>query len=319
MLAHELRNPLGAISGAVHLAGRAADPAQLAELHGTIRDQVGHLTHVIDDLLDVSRITQGKIELRRRAIGLGAVVDRAVSLARPQVDEKRHRLTVGVPDREARFVADPVRVEQMLSNLLTNAAKYSEPGRAIDLAAAVEGGEVVFRVRDEGFGISAAMLPRIFGMFEQVDATIGRSRGGLGIGLTLVRRLAEMHGGSVAAASAGEGLGSEFTLRLPVGEVGDAAAGEAAPSSGLAPATSLRAATTGRIVVIDDNEVTGRLTARMLRPVGYEVEVAHDGPSGLSWTCAAARPRSCWTSACRAWTATRSPGGSARTTGAATA
>ena len=174
MLAHELRNPLGAISNATHLAQVADDPAQLPELHGTVRDQVRHLTHLIDDLLDVSRITQGKIELRNGVVVLGEVIDRAVALARPQVDEKQHHLSVRVADRSSRFAADPTRVEQMLSNLLTNAAKYSEPGRAIDLSAGVEGGGVVFRVRDEGHGISAEMLPRIFGLFEQVVDQVGQ-------------------------------------------------------------------------------------------------------------------------------------------------
>ena len=274
MLAHELRNPLGAINTAVHLARRGDDAAELAELHDTIQHQVRHLNHLIDDLLDVSRITQGKIGLKKQAVELRAVTARAVALARPQVEEKRHRLAVRLPDDPVPFEADPVRVEQMISNLLTNAAKYSEPGRAIDLRAGVEGGEVVFRVRDQGHGISAEMLSQIFGLFTQVDATIDRARGGLGIGLTLVRRLAEMHGGSIEAASAGKGHGSEFTLRLPIGD-------PASLPTPVGVVTPRKVPPSGHVLVVDDSVMTARLTARMLRQAGFEVDVANDGTAGL--------------------------------------
>ncbi|MBE7201822.1 MAG: PAS domain S-box protein, partial [Parafilimonas terrae] len=277
MLAHELRNPLGAISPAIRLVESEGRPELLAEVRDTIRHQVGHLTHLIDDLLDVSRITQGKIELRRRTVELTAITRKAAELAQPQVDEKRHELAVSAPDAPVAFVADPTRVEQMISNLLTNAAKYSEPGRAIHLSAGVEGAEVVFRVRDQGFGISAEMLPKVFGLFTQVDATLDRARGGLGIGLTLVRTLAEMHGGSITAFSEGEGRGSEFTLRLPIGEPG--AAPPSPPAAADPKPRDLPARL--RILIIDDSRDTARMTSRLLSIQGHALMAAHDGFDGI--------------------------------------
>ena len=271
MLAHELRNPLGVISGAVQLAAVTDQAGPADEFRDLIGRQVVHLTRLIDDLLDVSRITQGKITLRPETVDLAATVGRAVEQVRPVVERKRHALTVALPAAPVRFVADSTRTEQILGNLLTNAAKYTEPGGRIDLDARVEGGEVVFRVRDTGVGIAAEMLPEVFGLFTQVDATIDRAQGGLGIGLTLVRNLVEMHGGTVSAASAGKGRGSEFTVRLPIGRP-DAPAG--APERPPAPRAEVRP---GSVLVVDDNLDTARLTARMLRHAGFEVATAHDG------------------------------------------
>ncbi len=276
MLAHELRNPLGAISGAVQLATATDQPAQLDEFRDLIQRQVVHLTRLIDDLLDVSRITQGKIVLQKATVDLATIVQRAVELVQPVISQKRHTLTLTLPDVLVPFVADPTRTEQILGNLLTNAAKYTEPGGRIDLDARVEGAEVVVRVRDSGVGIAAAMLPEVFGLFTQVDATIDRAQGGLGIGLTLVRNLVEMHGGQVAAASPGKGHGSEFTVRLPIGA-------PTADSPRISTAISPRKASAepeprvGRVLVVDDNLDTARLTARMLRLAGFEVATAHDG------------------------------------------
>ena len=272
MLGHELRNPLSAISGAVQLAELTEAPELPGELRDLIHRQVGHLTRLIDDLLDVSRITQGKIALRVETIDLATTVGRALDQVRPLIAAKRHILTVQLPDEPVRFVADPTRVEQILGNLLTNAAKYTEPDGRIDLLARVEGGEVVVRVSDSGVGIDPEMLPEVFGLFTQVDATIDRSQGGLGIGLTLVRNLVERHGGTITAASPGKGHGSEFTVRLPVGHPNSAAtpAPEARPAR---PATE----SARRILVVDDNQDTARLTARMLRHAGFDVAVAHDG------------------------------------------
>ncbi len=270
MLAHELRNPLGVISNGVQLVQTVKKPEMLAELGDLIQHQVRHLTHLIDDLLDVSRITQGKIDLRRQTIELASTVNRAVEAVRSLVNDRRHTLTVSLPNEPIRFVADPTRIEQILGNLLTNAAKYSDPGGSIRLSAGIEGDEVVFRVQDTGYGIAADMLPKVFGLFTQVDATIDRSQGGLGIGLTLVRSLVEMHGGSVAAASEGKGKGAEFTVRLPIGQ--PQAENDRAAAKPSEPRTG-----TGRVLVIDDNIETVRLTARMLKHHGYQVETAFDG------------------------------------------
>jgi PAS domain S-box-containing protein len=277
MLAHELRNPLGVISSGVQLAAAEEKPGVLAELREVIQHQVGHITHLIEDLLDVSRIAQGKVELKRRTVDLAAVVGRAMAAVRPLADEKRHELIASLPDRPVRFVADPTRAEQILGNLLTNAAKYSPPGGSIRLSAGVEDGQVVFRVRDLGDGIPADMLPKIFNLFTQVDATADRSRGGLGIGLTLVKNLAEMHGGTVAAASEGRGKGSEFTVRIPVGEPEPER--EPGPRPEARPTQARRG--DGLVLIVDDNADTVRLTARMLRLRGYRVEIAHDGNEGI--------------------------------------
>jgi PAS domain S-box-containing protein len=275
MLAHELRNPLAAISNGIQLVDKVKKPEILAEIRGMIQHQITHLTRLIDDLLDVSRISQGKIVLKNETVLLADAVCRAVQLVRPLIDQKRHRLTVSLPDRPAHFVADPTRTEQILGNLLTNAAKYTEAEGAIHLSAAVENDEIVFRIRDTGVGISAEMLPLVFSLFTQVDASLHRSQGGLGIGLTLVRTLVEMHGGSVTAASRGKGHGSEFTVRMPIGEPGsdisDAAAQDSSPPS---PGV-------GRILVVDDNRDTANTTAILLSHRGYQVQTAHTGPDAL--------------------------------------
>jgi len=216
MLAHELRNPLSAIGVAARIAHKVNGDEAVSSHLGIIQRQTRHLARLVDDLLDVSRISQGKIRLRLEATELRSVVDRAVELARPAVDAKRHRLSVNLPDEAIAFQADSVRVEQVLGNLLTNAAKYTEPGGSIVLDARREDDAIVMRVADDGVGISRPMQLRIFDLFAQDDESLAHSQGGLGIGLTLVKNLVELHGGTIAVASAGPGEGSEFTVRLPL-------------------------------------------------------------------------------------------------------
>jgi PAS domain S-box-containing protein len=279
MLAHELRNPLSAIGSAVALL-RAKGPADpdLVWGHDVIDRQTAHLTRLIDDLLDVSRITRGKVQLRRQPLDLRDVIGRAVEGVRPFIDSKRHELTLALPDSPLPADADPARLEQVVGNLLANATKYTDEEGRITLSAGREGGEAVIRVRDSGVGIPADQLPHIFGLFAQVDTSLDRSQGGLGIGLTLVRSLVELHGGSVAAASDGPGQGSEFTVRLPLlaglleSRAGAPGGGETATAG---EAVSLR------ILVIDDNTDSARGMGRLLKIQGHDVRTAYDGLSAM--------------------------------------
>ncbi len=217
MLAHELRNPLGAIANAAHVMdqiGTSQPPMQRAV--GVIQRQIQHLVRLVDDLLDVSRITRGKIDLRLEPVDLRDAVRSAVEMTRPIVEAKEHTLRVELPPEPLSVHADVTRLEQVLGNLVRNAAKYTEPGGRIEVTAWSEVGEAVVRIRDNGIGIPPELLPRIFDLFIQGEQSLDRSGGGLGIGLTLVHRLVEMHGGQVAAQSGGEGQGSEFTVRLPL-------------------------------------------------------------------------------------------------------
>jgi two-component system CheB/CheR fusion protein len=218
ILAHELRNPLAPLRNALEILRQPAarEPAR-AWAKDAMDRQLRQMGRLIDDLLDVSRINQGKIELRRERVDLSAVVSRAAESARPFLCERRHELAVSLPTAPVWLDADPLRLEQVAVNLLNNAAKYTEPGGHVRVSAEREGGEAVLRVRDTGVGIPPEMLERIFEMFAQVDRSLGCShQWGLGIGLTLVRRLVELHGGSVRAYSAGTGRGSEFVVRLPL-------------------------------------------------------------------------------------------------------
>src|SRR5262249_13965643 len=216
MRAHELRNPLAPIRNALHIMKQAGvGAAVLGRVREMMERQVQHMTRLVDDLLDVSRITRGKIELRKEAVDLASVVDRTVEAIRPLIEDRHQELTVDLPPQPVRLEADPTRLEQVLANLLNNAAKYTDHGGRIGRSARQEGGELVLRVRDTGVGIAADMLARIFEPFVQSDRVLHQSQGGLGIGLTLVRSLVEMHGGSVTAHSEGPGKGSEFVVRLP--------------------------------------------------------------------------------------------------------
>jgi PAS domain S-box-containing protein len=269
MLAHELRNPLGAISYASTLM--QVSPADaLPELIDVVHRQVGNLAHLIDDLLDVSRISRGKIQLRTEAIDAATIVRRAVAAARPLIEGKSHTLTLAIQDGPMPLLVDGTRVEQILVNFLTNAAKYTPDGGSISLGAEAQQGEAVIRVKDTGVGIPAEMLPRVFELFAQADRTIDRSQGGLGIGLTVARRLAELHGGTVTADSDGIGKGAEFTLRLPLCET------PAEPSAG-AVASRDPSAVKLRILIVDDNHDTAKMEALLLSNLGHEVATAFDG------------------------------------------
>ena len=216
MLAHELRNPLAPIRNAVQILRQAVDDAAGRQWASeVIERQVRQLVRLVDDLLDVSRITRGKVKLKTEPLAAAAAVASAVETSRPLIDARKHQLSVTLPTEPLWVTADPARLAQVLANLLNNAAKYTEEGGRIELAVERDGGDAVFRVRDTGVGIAAEMLPRVFDLFTQVDHSLDRSEGGLGIGLTLVNRLVEMHGGTVGAYSAGPGRGSEFVVRLP--------------------------------------------------------------------------------------------------------
>jgi PAS domain S-box-containing protein len=275
MLAHELRNPLAAINGAIDLARSPDMGSQREWTDDLVKRQVKHLARLIDDLLDVSRISQGKIQLRKEPVELHLVVERAVQLVAPLVEEKDLELAIALPPGPLPLEADPTRLEQILVNLLNNAAKYTDRGGRIVVSAQREGEELCVTVRDTGVGIDAEMLSQVFDLFTQVDVSLDRSRGGLGIGLTLVRRLVELHGGSVHAASEGLGKGSTFTVRLPAAEVPPPVV---VPPPAKAPGV---ARPCSRLLVVDDNEDMARVMAKLLRSSGYNVSVAHDGPTAI--------------------------------------
>jgi signal transduction histidine kinase len=277
MLAHELRNPLAPISNAVHiLQVSEKDPAKLKWATEVIGRQLRQLVRLVDDLLDVSRITRGKIELKIESIDATQVVAAAIETSRPFVDALEHTLTVLLPPEPLLVKGDFARVAQILANLINNAAKYTNEGGRIAVTAAREGANVVFRVRDTGIGIPADLLSSIFEPFTQIDRTLARSRGGLGIGLTLVRRLVEMQGGRVFASSDGPDQGSEFTVSLPAATPAQRPKGDSG-ESGRTAAAALDLC----VLVVDDNHDVAESTAVLLRLAGCEVHLAHDGEEAL--------------------------------------
>jgi signal transduction histidine kinase/DNA-binding response OmpR family regulator len=278
MLAHELRNPLAPIRNGVHILRVLGDLAPaVRDVRDMMDRQVQHLVRLVDDLLDLSRITRGKVRLHTEAVELAAVLVRAVETSRPLIDQRRHRLTVAAPPSRLRVEGDAVRLAQVVGNLLNNAAKYTEEGGQIWLSAAREGDEAVIRVRDTGIGIPGEMLASVFDLFTQVDRSLDRSQGGLGIGLTLVRQLVEMHGGSVAARSEGLGRGAEFEVRLP------ALPAEVVPEpAGAVPAGLPGRGPGRRVLVVDDNRDAAESLALLLDVAGHQSRVAHDGPSALA-------------------------------------
>jgi signal transduction histidine kinase len=277
MLAHELRNPLAPIRNAVHLLRQpGAGPEHLGWAGEVIDRQVRQLVRLVDDLLDVSRITRGSITLQPTWVDLAAVAASAVETSRPLIDGRQQTLTVTLPPERLQIHADPARLAQVLANLLNNAAKYTPEGGEITLTAERNGRDVVFRVRDTGMGIPPEMLSSVFDLFTQVEHSLDRAQGGLGIGLTLVRRLVEMHGGSVRAYSEGADKGSEFVVQLPL--EGRAASKERVLHQG----RSLSAlASSHRILLVDDNVDGAASLAMLLRELGHEVRVAHNGPAAL--------------------------------------
>ena len=271
-LAHELRNPLAPIRNGLQIMKMADDQRTVDESRSLMERQVTHMVRLIDDLMDVSRITRNKLELRRERVDLAVIVRNAVETSRPLIEAAGHELAVTLPERPILVDADVTRLSQVFSNLLNNAAKYTEPGGKIALIAERQGGRVVVTVRDNGVGIPPEVLPGLFVMFTQVDRSLERSQGGLGIGLSLVKTLVEMHGGSVEGRSAGQGLGSEFVVRLPVVQ-----AGSALPSAPRADLRPTGPATALRILVVDDNVDSARTLARLLKLLGHEARMAHDG------------------------------------------
>jgi signal transduction histidine kinase len=219
MLAHELRNPLAPLRNGLHLLRMSAPGSEpAAQAREMMERQLKHLIRLVDDLLEVSRISNGKIELQREPIELAAAVLSAVETSRPAIEAARHKLDISLPAEPVKLNADFVRLAQVIANLLNNAAKYTDPGGSITLAVRRESGDALISVRDSGIGIAADQLPRIFDMFAQAER--GRAQGGLGIGLALARRLAELHGGRIEARSGGAGQGSEFIVRLPLAAAG---------------------------------------------------------------------------------------------------
>ncbi len=281
-LAHELRNPLAPIRTGLQVVRLSRDdPATADRVLGVMERQLGHMVHLIDDLLDVSRITRGRLRLRRERVELAAVVGTAVEASRPAVEAAGHRLGVALPPAPVWLDADPTRLTQVLANLLTNAAKYTDPGGDITLTARRDGAGVAVAVRDTGIGLAAEHLPGLFEMFSQVAPAHDRAQGGLGIGLALVKGLVEMHGGTVEARSEGPGKGSEFVVRLPTAD--------AAPAAPAAPEDAAPTRARCRVLVADDNRDAADSLAMLLRLAGHEVHTAHDGLAAVA-VAAEARP-----------------------------
>jgi len=277
MLGHELRNPLSPIVTSLQLMKLRGDVKSSKE-QNVIERQVQHLVRLVDDLLDISRITRGKVQLNHERVELSSVVAKAVEIASPLLEQRGHHFDVSVPRNGMWILADAVRMAQVIANLLTNAAKYTEPGGHISLRAWRDGHEIVIRVKDSGIGISADLLPRVFDIFTQGHQASDRGQGGLGIGLAIVRNLVSMHGGTVVALSEGTGKGSEFVIRLPGLPKADASE---QPLHGESAAHSMTSTNPCRILVVDDNEDAAELLGDMLEAVGHQVALAHDGPRAL--------------------------------------
>jgi len=275
MLSHELRNPLAPISNAVQLLRLQRDESGLQQRARTIIErQLGQLVRLVDDLLEVSRISAGRIHLQREQLDMRSIVERGVETVRPLIEQRRHALAVRLPPSPIWIDGDATRLEQVVVNLLNNAAKYTDEGGQIWLSLQQEGTEAVLRVRDSGVGIAPDLMPRIFTLFTQAERSLARSQGGLGIGLALVQRLVEMHGGRVEAYSA-LGKGSEFVVRLPV----VLAAAANPPSPPIAEANPTGPSL--RMLVVDDNVDSADSLAMLMRASGHDVRTAHDGPSAL--------------------------------------
>jgi PAS domain S-box-containing protein len=274
MLAHELRNPLAAIRYATDVV-RLPDIEPKGDLLDMIERQVEHLTRLIEDLLDISRISRDKIELRREQLDASTIARRAAATIRPRMEEKKHRLVLDLAAEPLPILGDPTRVEQIIGNLLINAAKYTPQGGQISLTTYAENGETVIKVKDNGMGIAPDILPHVFDLFTQADKSLDRSQGGLGIGLSVVRKLTEMHGGTVIAESLGVGEGSEFTVRLPLSST-TLQEVQSSPAGTLEPPAPLR------ILVVEDNRDTAQVEAMLLRSVGHEVQIVYDGLSAVA-------------------------------------
>ncbi|HZX81260.1 MAG TPA: ATP-binding protein, partial [Lysobacter sp.] len=273
-LAHELRNPLSPIRTGLHVLNLTDDVETARRTRQMMERQLGHMVRLIDDLLDVSRITSGKVALQRDRISLQDAALAAIESARPLIESARHRLTVDLPETPLWIDADPTRIAQVMGNLLTNAAKYTPDGGAISMRVYECDGAACAAVSDTGLGIPREALEEVFGMFAQVNRTLDRAQGGLGIGLALARRLAEMHGGSIVAESEGLGRGSTFTVRLPLSCD--------AEDAGAAPRTSTRPSRRRRVLVVDDNQDAATTLAMMLELEGHATCVAFSAQDALA-------------------------------------
>jgi PAS domain S-box-containing protein len=274
-LAHELRNPLAPIRNSLNILRMSGEASPSVErIHDMMERQIIHLVRLVDDLMEVSRITRGKIELRKEEVELAGILRTAVETSRPHIEAAGHQLAISIPPEPLVLDADPVRLAQVVANLLNNAAKYTEENGQIWLTARRERNDAVISVRDNGLGIPVDMRPRIFEMFAQVDRTSQRAQGGLGIGLTLARTLVEMHCGTIEVHSDGPGKGSEFVIRLPL---------KLASRCSEAPPTEpvQRAADGSRVLIVDDNRDSAESLGALLRLLGNEVRLAHDGRSAV--------------------------------------
>lgn len=274
MLGHELRNPLGAVIFACDLLRRGASAAETERYLSIISRQARHLARLVDDLLEVSRVTSGKLNLQLRRVELRDAVQKALQTVDEPLRARRHRLSLEQPPQPLWLNADPVRLEQILTNLLTNAIKYTPPGGLIAVTVAVEEKTAVVRVRDTGVGIDPALLPQLFEPFAQANTSLDRSEGGMGLGLAVVRALVERQGGFVAARSEGAGRGSEFEVRLPLMQ-------EVRRGDAPAPAPLAAGDEHLRLVLVEDSPDLCEVLADLLRTEGHEVEIANDGPRGL--------------------------------------
>lgn len=273
MLSHELRNPLSAISNAIHIMH--LQPARSAHTVRIMERQVGHLSHMVDDLLDVARITSGKVELQRTRADLNQILNDAIETVASYIDEQHHQLDLDRPAETLLVEADPARLTQVITNLLHNAAKYTEPGGRIRVTLAAEGENAVLRVRDSGIGLDHAHRERMFDLFAQGKRNIDRSQGGLGVGLTIVRRLVQMHGGEVWADSDGPGRGSEFCVRLPLAPRQTADRETAGPGA--------QAEGSCRVLVVDDNREVADGLALLIEALGHEVRTVYRGQDALAY------------------------------------
>ncbi|HEX6296536.1 MAG TPA: ATP-binding protein [Burkholderiales bacterium] len=274
MLAHELRNPLAPIRNSVHLMRLASPGGNDGQMWEMLDRQVEQMVRLVDDLMEVSRITRGTIELRKRPSDLAAIIRAAVETSGPLIEAARHQLTLALPPEPLVVDADETRLAQVFSNLLNNAARYTDPGGRISIGARRADADALISVADNGIGIRAETLPQVFELFMQGEGGDGRGKTGLGIGLTLARNLVEMHGGSIAAASGGVGAGSEFTVRLPLARTKAAARAvrpQVEPQRGAPP----------RVLVVDDNRDAADSLGALLRMLGAEVKVVHDGQAAL--------------------------------------
>jgi PAS domain S-box-containing protein len=279
MLGHELRNPLAPIVTALQLM-EMRDPAALAKERNIIERQVQHLIGLVDDLLDVSRITRGKIELHKSTFELSSVVAKAIEMTSPLFEQRRHTLRTDVAVTGLLVHGDEMRLSQVVANLLHNAAKYTPSGGAIEISGRTRDGQALLVVRDSGRGIAPELLPRLFDPFVQSERTLDRGEGGLGLGLAIVRSLVELHGGTVAAQSAGVDQGSEFTVKLPLAEARE----PAIAAKPISPAEAARTLKDGHrhVLVVDDNADAAQLLEQVLAQCGYDVRIALDGPEALA-------------------------------------